>query len=712
MLFYPPKLSSCKQGPKRLVWVLIMGLTAIMPGRPLAQRQVLTKLDSLTALLPKTTSDTAKVLLLSDIAVNYFVVDPLKGISYGNQAAVLAEKAGWKKGMAAAYNALGANYWATNKLAQAQDYYLKALKINKALGNKSQQARNLHNLGTTYNKQYDFDKALLYFGEALKIDEEIGDLLKAEGCLENMAIIYFGITNYAKALEYYQLALNINKQLGLQRNVAYVIVKMGDIYTRAGSYDTALQYELQGLKTFEQLGDKDDLADTYDVLGDTYKAKKQYNLAILYYQKAIEMYKGLNTSIAILSTGIHLGKTGQVYLEMAEEKKGQVLEEDALHETKSVLLNKASGYLTKATGLLLSQHSWMWLTSFYRALSNIHAQQGNYKQALDDYKLYSSYNDSTINIEKDKEITRHQVEYEFALQQDSANYLNQIQKDQLNVLGKEKKLSQLTIKQQWLYLIIAFVFMVLIVCLITFRINAKSVHLKNELAKEKAEKQLKDAEYKQKVNEVTFSALRSQMNPHFIFNCLNSIKLYTEQHDTEAASLYLTKFSQLIRGMLDSSQAENIDLAKEIKLLNLYIELEGMRVKQKLKYNIQVDGNIDISFIEIPPLLIQPFVENAIWHGLMPKEEGGTIDIHFSLSNNKQHLVVTVKDDGVGRARAAEFKSKAAVIHKSHGTKITEDRIRLLNEKYKSNAEIYITDLTDTDNIPAGTLVTIKIPLL
>lgn len=223
--------------------------------------------------------------------------------------------------------------------------------------------------------------------------------------------------------------------------------------------------------------------------------------------------------------------------------------------------------------------------------------------------------------------------------------------------------------------------------------------------------QLREAAYKSKMSDIAFTALRAQMNPHFIFNCLNSIKLYTEQNNTEAASQYLTKFSKLIRNMLDSGRAENVELSKELESLRLYLEMEAMRFKQKLRYAIQVDPGIDTEFIEIPPLLIQPYVENAIWHGLMHKEEGGTIHIRVSQSDNQALLIITITDDGVGRDMAAAIKSKTAVPHKSHGTRVTGERIALINEKYGAGAEAVITDLFSPQQQPAGTLVTIKLPI-
>ncbi|NBA86123.1 hypothetical protein GVN16_10150 [Emticicia sp. CRIBPO] len=218
------------------------------------------------------------------------------------------------------------------------------------------------------------------------------------------------------------------------------------------------------------------------------------------------------------------------------------------------------------------------------------------------------------------------------------------------------------------------------------------------------------AEFEQKIAETEMTALRAQMNPHFIFNCLNSIKLYTLENDSKTASEYLTIFSQLIRLVLENSRSEKISLQKELETLRLYIELEAMRFKDKVKYTINVDPEIDREYTEIPPLLIQPYVENAIWHGLMHKKSGGLIAINVT-QPTENSLLVEITDDGVGRQQAAEYESKSAVRKKSFGLKMTSERIEAINQLYKMEAEVQITDIKNGGDKPAGTKVNIKIPL-
>jgi sensor histidine kinase YesM len=235
------------------------------------------------------------------------------------------------------------------------------------------------------------------------------------------------------------------------------------------------------------------------------------------------------------------------------------------------------------------------------------------------------------------------------------------------------------------------------------------IHIKDKQLEEQRINTL-TSEFEQKIAETEITALRSQMNPHFIFNCLNSIKLYSLENDTESASNYLTKFSKLIRLVLDNSRSERLTLEKEIETLRLYIEMEIMRFKDKVQYELIVSPEIDQQYVEIPPLLIQPFVENAIWHGLMHKEFGGKVSIFVNLISENM-LEIQIIDNGVGREKSAEYKSKTATKHKSFGMKVTNERIDLINQIYKTNAKIDIVDLYDEQNVGVGTKVIIQIPI-
>lgn len=222
-------------------------------------------------------------------------------------------------------------------------------------------------------------------------------------------------------------------------------------------------------------------------------------------------------------------------------------------------------------------------------------------------------------------------------------------------------------------------------------------------------KQMK-AEFEKQIAETEMSALRAQMNPHFIFNVLNSINRYILMSDGETASRYLTQFARLIRLVLENSKTAKVALEADLEALKLYINMEKLRFLDKFDYKIEIDEEIDQKFTQVPPLLIQPYVENAIWHGLMQKEDGGMLIISLKLESENV-LSVTVEDNGIGRNNSAILKSKTALNHKSYGLQMTKDRISIVNKLYGIQTAVEIEDLYDDKDNPSGTRVTLTIPV-
>ena len=227
---------------------------------------------------------------------------------------------------------------------------------------------------------------------------------------------------------------------------------------------------------------------------------------------------------------------------------------------------------------------------------------------------------------------------------------------------------------------------------------------------ERSEREREMSDMKQKGSELEMQALRSQMNPHFIFNSLNSINRFILQNNKVQASEYLTKFSKLVRLILQNSQAPMISLESELESLALYLDLEALRFDHRFAYKISVPKDLDIDALKVPPLIIQPYAENAIWHGLMHKDEKGQLDIE--VSQESDYLYFRIADDGIGRKNSAALASKSATRHKSLGLKITSDRIAILQNSNGSESPVKINDLVNPDGSAAGTEVIIKMPVI
>ena len=250
----------------------------------------------------------------------------------------------------------------------------------------------------------------------------------------------------------------------------------------------------------------------------------------------------------------------------------------------------------------------------------------------------------------------------------------------------------------WWFIVICILSITGIVIII-FRIRVRQIRLKQQ------------AEFEQQVeiSKAELKALRAQMNPHFVFNSLNSIQHYILNSKGDEAVKYLNKFAKLIRIILNNSEKPTVTINEDIEALKLYLALERMRFENKFDYNINIDDSIDGDYDEIPPMLIQPYLENAILHGINPKEGNGRIDINIKLVN--QFIKISIKDDGIGRDKSKAIQSlQPAARHKSLGMKITKDRVRILNTLHQSNLNVNIIDLYNDKNEAIGTQVDLFIP--
>ena len=232
----------------------------------------------------------------------------------------------------------------------------------------------------------------------------------------------------------------------------------------------------------------------------------------------------------------------------------------------------------------------------------------------------------------------------------------------------------------------------------------KSIEADRQLRKQKAELD----NISNQLTQVQLAALRGQMNPHFIFNALNSIKKFVLTNDAENADKYLGKFSKLIRSILNNSRSATISLQKEIEMLQLYLELEKLRFGKKLSYKIQADHSLIEGGIFIPSMIVQPFVENAILHGIMHKETEGAILVSFK--DHEEYLEITIKDNGVGRKVAGELSAEKKGEHTSLGIDVTTQRLIALKINPEIPAGIKIVDLEDGEGNGMGTLVEIFVP--
>jgi ligand-binding sensor domain-containing protein len=341
------------------------------------------------------------------------------------------------------------------------------------------------------------------------------------------------------------------------------------------------------------------------------------------------------------------------------------------NESKEIILNYDQNYFSFEFSSL----------SFYNPAKNQYA----YKlEGVDKDWVYSG--------------TRHYVGYTNI---DPGKYIFRVKSTNNDGVWNEEGTSMIVIinppwyRTWWAYVLFTLSFAGLVYAFMRYRIN--KIQMQHEIVLQK-----------HTAADLEMQALRAQMNPHFIFNSLNSINRFILQNNKEQASEYLTKFSRLVRLILQNSNASLITLENELEALQLYLELESLRFNYRFNFKISLDDEIDAEVTKVPPLIIQPYAENAIWHGLMHKQDIGNLEIEINEAKN--FLEIKISDDGIGRKKAGELKSKSATTHKSMGLKITEDRIAMMNEKVNRDA-IIINDLVHPDGSAAGTEIIIKIPV-
>jgi tetratricopeptide (TPR) repeat protein len=323
-------------------------------------------------------------------------------------------------------------------------------------------------------------------------------------------------------------------------------------------------------------------------------------------------------------------------------------------------------------------YSLFWV---YLDMSDMYLNKGDTSKAFTTYVLYKKFNDLFLKRTNNQGLADAKIRYD------------------AETHNKELQLLSLRVSNQRLLIYGFTVLFILCIAVGVLLFSRSKIDAKRRLS-----------EMNRKIAEVTQANLRQQMNPHFIFNTLNSIQYYMYQHDKLATNNYLTKFASLMRKVLENSQHTAIPLRDELEALNLYLELELIRFKDKFDYEIKVDEEIDPILYKVPTMLIQPYVENSISHGLMPHEGKGMVKIVLRLE--KEFILCSIEDNGIGREAAQEIKRRKENNHSSLGTQIVSSRLDLVNALYGTSLKTTYTDLKNKNDEPEGTRVEIQIPIL
>ncbi len=552
------------------------------------------------------------------------------------------------------FNQIGKLHYRRGVYADALENFTKALAVAQNLNDSLFSAKMYSNIGVINDIVGNYSDAIDYYQQSLSIYEQLDNKEGKESVLNNIGIVYEEMKIPDKALEYYFQALDLKKERGDQKSIAGTYNNIGIIYTYfKEDQDSAYYYYNKALKIYQEIGDNKDAALIYSNLGVIHLRKNETEEAKSFFTRALKAHRATEDPKNIASALHHLGLTYY-----AEGEYDQAL-----------------NYYQQSVKLAEKCKVKKLLSQLYNDLSNLYEKTGNYKYALKYNKKYEEIKDQLINLEKIKQIS--QIETNFEIEK---------REQEITLLKKQTEINELELtwtKTITYALITIFVLTIVIIVLVFAR---------NRYKKE------------QEMLTLQSRLFRSQTSPHFIFNSLMSIQTFLLDNKVDIASDYLVDFAKLIRSILQHTRQTFIPLEKEIEVLQQYIKLEKLRFSDKFDYEfiINVEEPEDIM---VPPMLAQPFIENAIIHGLVPAQKKGFLKLLLEEKNDE--LTFLIEDNGIGRRKSLSLSKNEN--HQSLATEITSKRLHLLSKRYNRKITMHIEDLYDENDDAIGTRVLFRI---
>jgi len=641
----------------RLCYILL--LVALGVGAWAQTREA----DSLVLLLKTSREDTAKVKLLNSISREYRLIGNYnKGLPYAQQAMTLAQKLNFKKGQVTASNNIGMMNYGLGNASEALKYLFLSLKMCREMKLNEGAAAAYNNIGLTYYSLANYPEALKNYFAALKINETTGNRSWMANNYNNIGLIYTEQRNYAGALKSYSEAFKLYKLADDKDEMAHYYNNTGNVYMYQGNYAKALESYFNALKIYEETEYKEGLASTYNNIGAVYKEEGLYAKALEQYLKSLQLNEETGEKNAHAATLLNIG---ELYIH--------------LHKP-----TEARSYLNRSLKLSQETGSKDGMRDVYENLAGLDSSVGNYKAAFRNYQLYIIYKDSIDNEEVKKKSMQSIMQYEFDKKEMAARAV-QDKKDALT--NEQYKIKELQLSRS------RYITLALVAVLLLSAATGFIFFRQNRLRSQQRTLQLEQ------------KLLRSQMNPHFIFNSLQAIQNYILKHEEKEAVKYLSSFANITRSVLENSRMEEISLKKEISLLENYLHLQKLRFGNRFDYTINTDPNIDTENTFIPPMLSQPFIENALEHGMRDIESGGKIEISFTLAGSS--LLFEIIDNG----RGMPVSDTPVKQHQSLALAITKERVELMNKKSARKTIFSITDAFPLEAERKGVKVQFSIPL-
>ncbi|OUS00341.1 sensor histidine kinase [Flavobacteriales bacterium 33_180_T64] len=483
---------------------------------------------------------------------------------------------------------------------------------------------------------------------------------------EGLGDTYFSIKNYESSINAYKNGLEVANAHLIKPKIVDLNSKIAQAYNSNGRIDKAKGFFDNSLNLAEKETKKRALQEKVTV-ADFQNKNRNYSEEIQLRKEIVEDVKDVQRDSII------------------ENESALTLQKQNYKIGNAYFLQKdyanAIPYLEKSIKEADANEDLVVKKDATRKLSDVYVDAGDYEKAKEKFEEYKNVVDE-LYVKREQELSQADRFRRNIIEKQ--NRISSLESDrELNTsLAKERDKNQ----QLAIYSLVAGLILLLIIGFFMFK-YIKQQRLANNL--------------------LALKSLRSQMNPHFIFNALNSVNSFIASNDERTANKYLSDFSHLMRAVLENSEEDFIPLQKEIELLDLYTKLEHFRFQDKFDYTITVDEDLTVTEYQIPPMLLQPYIENAVWHGLRYKTEKGHLQITISKKSNTE-MTITIADDGIGRERSKDLKTENQKKQKSKGMGNIKKRVAILNAMYKDKVDVFIDDYQDAEDAGTKVIVTLK----
>lgn len=659
--------------------VVLLFFLLALPPQVISQN--LSKIDSLEQKLRELPDDTVKVSVYTKLNAEWAPKDPAKGIAYCQQALKLSRQLNWRKGLAVSYIGIGFSYGMTGMYDSALFYNDSAIVLAEELADPSRIALVYINRGSTYIELGKLAQAQQDFLKAIRYAEESGNTDRLARSYMALGNVHYRQDQWQKAIDNYQPALHLFDSIGNFSMASIVMMNLGNCARKLENFEDGLNYYTKAIAIQSENGDVTNLMATYSNIAILYESMGDTGKAIIFYEQSLQLAIQNDDKEQVAISGSYLG---ELYVKAGDTEKGMKWLEEAYKSASEAHLTEEQ-------------------FSAASALARMYARGKVFDKAYLYLDEAMSLNDTLLKSRQQKLLTEMQTRYETEKKEKENTALK---------AENDLKAAQISTRNSILAGTVVGIMLLIVLAFFIFR-NYRN-EKRNVILLDRLNLQLTTQRDEiLKINQLLqLKVLRTQMNPHFIYNCLNAINNLVSKGDNEKASGYLLSFSRLLRMILDFSDKTYIELEEEIKFIRLYLSLESMRMGNEFSYEVIVSSHIIDEDISIPSLLIQPFIENAIWHGLINKEGDKKLLVRFEETGDEKQLKCIVEDNGIGRVMAGKLKSNGSMIkHESKGIKITQERLELLQFQIKDEVPVRINDNHNAQNEPSGTRVELLLPV-